>query len=141
MKNQEVSSQGCISYAPGHNVHWIQARVKYNEPRYDAAVEILNETTLRVRYLDAVEIFHHHNVPAIKENLKQVVLNYIKFSPTAALLYLQTEEPNGLHKGVFAVHYLSNTNLCECACENVRLCHKSSPNKEFEIQRDNDKEG
>jgi hypothetical protein len=117
MNNQESNSKHCISYAPGHNVHWIQARVKYNEPRYDALVEILTEATLRVSYLDQVEIYYHHNVLAIKENLKKVVLNHIKFSPTSSLLYIQTEEPAGQHKGAFALHYLTKGDLLECVFE------------------------
>jgi hypothetical protein len=117
MKKQEANSKGCISYAPGHNVHWIQARVKYSEPRYDAAVEILSQITLRVSYLDQEEIYHHHNVSAIQENLKQVVLKYIKFSPTSSLLYIQTQEPTGQHKGAFALHYLTKGDLLECVFE------------------------
>jgi hypothetical protein len=117
MKNQQSNSRHCISYAPGHNVHWIQARVKHSEPRYDASVEILTEATLRVRYLDQVEIYYQHNVLAIQENLKKVVLSYIKFSPTSSLLYVQTEEPTGQHKGAFALHYLANGGLFECEGE------------------------
>ncbi len=114
MKKQESSSKGCICYAPGHNVHWIQARVRHSEPRYEALVEILTEARLRVHYLDQVEIYSHHNVLAIQENLKKVVLNYIKFSPTSSLLYIQTEEPTGRHKGAFALHYLAKGDLFQC---------------------------
>jgi hypothetical protein len=114
MKNQKSNSKHCISYAPGHNVHWIQARVKEQEPRYDAEVEILSKSKIQVRYHNQVEIFQHHNVVAIRENLNRLVLDYIKFVPTAFLLYIQTEEPNGLHKGVFALHYLSSGEMSEC---------------------------
>jgi hypothetical protein len=114
MENQESNNKQCISYAPGHNVHWIQARVKGQEPRYDAEVEILSESKLQIRYLDQVEIFYHHNVSAIQENLKKVVLNYIKFSPTSSLLYIQTEPPTGRHKGAFALCYLSHAEIDSC---------------------------
>jgi hypothetical protein len=117
MKKQESNSEHCISYAPGHNVHWIQARVKGQEIRYDAEVEMLSESKIQVRYLNQVEIFQHHNVLAILENLKRVVLDYIKFAPTASLLYIQTEEPDGLHKGVFALHYLCANELSACVFE------------------------
>jgi hypothetical protein len=117
MENQESNSKHCISYAPGHNVHWIQARVKGQEPRYDAEVEILSDTTLQVSYSDQVEIYHHHNVPFIQQNLDNAVLSCIKFAPTASLLYIQTEEPNGLHKGVFALHYLAINVLSVCVFE------------------------
>ena len=114
MESQESNKKRCISYAPGHNVHWIQAKVKRDEPRYDVAVEILSNTSLRLSYLDQVETFHHHNVPAIQANLHRAVLGYIKFSPTSSLLYIQTEEPDGLHKGVFALHYLCAKQLAAC---------------------------
>jgi hypothetical protein len=114
MENPASNNKQCISYAPGHNVHWIQARVKGQEPRHDAEVEILSDSTLQIRYLNQVEIFHHHNVSSIQETLSRVVLDYIKFAPTASLLYIQTEEPNGLHKGVFALHYLCANELSPC---------------------------
>jgi hypothetical protein len=118
MRNQQSKSEHCISYAPGHNVHWIQARVKGQEPRYDAEVEILSESKIQVRYLNQVEIFQYHNVSAIKETLNRVVLDYVKFAPTASLLYIQTEEPDGLHKGVFALHHLSKAGISDCLLSN-----------------------
>ncbi len=117
MENQESNNKHCISYAPGHNVHWIQARVKDQEPRFDAEVEIISDSTLQVRYLDQVKPFHHHNVPSIQENLDRAVLDYIRFAPTSSLLYIQTEETDGHHKGVFALHYLCENELSACVFE------------------------
>lgn len=128
MENQESNTNRCISYAPGHNVHWIQARVKRNEPRYDAEVKILSDSTLQVRFSDQEEILQHHNVSAIQENLDRVVLDYIKFAPTASLLFVQTEEANGLHKGVFALHQLSKARISDClvsgSVELTSISHK-----------------
>jgi hypothetical protein len=42
------------------------------------------------------------------------VLGYIKFSPTSLLLYIQTEESDGLHKGVFSLHHLVEEGLSDC---------------------------
>jgi hypothetical protein len=114
METQESNKKRCISYAPGHNVHWIQARVKYAEPRHDAKVEVLSDTKLMVSYLNQVKIFQHHKAWTIQENLLKGVLGYVKFSPTASLLYIQTEGPNGIHKGAFALHYLSDSGLSDC---------------------------
>jgi hypothetical protein len=122
MESQESNKNRCISYAPGHNVHWIQAKVKRDEPHYDAVLEILTDTTLRLSFLDRVETFHHHNVPAIQANLDRAVLGFIKFSPTSSLLYIQTEEPDGIHKGAFALHFLSEAWLSNC----VRLSSDDS---------------
>jgi hypothetical protein len=119
MRNQQSNSKHCISYAPGHNVHWIQAKVKREESRYDVVIEILSDTSLRLSYLDQVETFYHHNVQAIKENLNKAVLGYIKFSPTSSLLYIQTEEPNGFHEGAFALHYLTEEGITECVSDHT----------------------
>lgn len=104
----------CASHAPGHQVHWIQAKVKRTEPRYDARVEVLTGNKLRVRYLDQSRIFSHHAVEQIQAVLDRAVLGYIKFAPTASLLYVQTEEPDGQHFGVFSVSYLCYGELSEC---------------------------
>jgi hypothetical protein len=50
MENQESNSKHCISYAPGHNVHWLQAKVKRSEERLDAQIELLTNNALLVTY-------------------------------------------------------------------------------------------
>ena len=104
----------CASYKPGHQVHWIQAKVKRTEPRYDARVEVLAGSKLRLSYLDQSKIFSHHAVEQIQVVLNSAVLGYIKFAPTASLLYVQTEEPNDQHHGVFSVSYLCDGELSDC---------------------------
>ena len=108
------SLTNCTSYAPGHQVHWIQAKVKRTEPRYDASVEVLSENKIRVSYLDQSKIFSHHAVDEIQAALNIAVLGYIKFAPSASLLYVQTEEPNGQHYGAFSVIYLCDGELSAC---------------------------
>jgi hypothetical protein len=95
-------------------VHWIQAKVKRTEPRYDARVEVLTGNKIRVSFLDQSKIFSHHAVEQIQAALNQAVLGYIKFAPTASLLYVQTEEPNGQHYGAFSMSYLCDRELSEC---------------------------
>ncbi len=129
MENQESNSKHCISYAPGHNVHWIQLRVKRDENRYDVVVEILSDTTLQLNYLDQVEIFHHHNVLVIQYHLERAVLDYIKFSPTSSILYIQTEDPTAQHKGAFALHYLAGESLADCV---IRLVGSNGVGIELE---------
>ncbi len=108
------SLTNCTSYAPGHQVHWIQAKVKRTAPRFDARVEVLTGNKLRVSYLDQSKIFSHHAVEQIQAALNKAVLGYIKFAPTASLLYVQTEEPNGQHYGAFSMSYLCDGELSEC---------------------------
>lgn len=104
----------CTSYKPGHQVHWIQAKVKRDESRYDARVEVIAGNKLRVSYLNQSQIFSHHAVEQIQAALNSAVLGYIKFAPSASLLYVQTEEPNGQHRGVFSVSYLCEGELTDC---------------------------
>ena len=108
------SLTNCTSYAPGHQVHWIQAKQKRTEPRYDARVEVLGENKLRVSYLDQSKIFSHHAVEQIQAALNKAVLGYIKFAPSASLLYVQTEEPDGQHHGAFSMSYLCEGELTDC---------------------------
>jgi hypothetical protein len=95
-------------------VHWIQAKVKRTDARYDARVEVIAENKLRVSYLDQSKIFSHHAVEQIQAALNSAVLGYTKFAPSASLLYVQTEEANGQHHGVFSVSYLCEGELTEC---------------------------
>lgn len=104
----------CTSYKPGHQVHWIQAKVKRTDARYDAIVEVVAENKLRVSYLHQSQIFSHHAVGQIQAVLNSAVLGYIKFAPSASLLYVQTEEANGQHHGVFSVSYLCEGELTDC---------------------------
>lgn len=104
----------CASYEPGHHVHRIQAKVKRTEPRFDARVEVLGENKLRVSYLDQSKIFSHHAVEQIEAALNSAVLGYIKFAPSASLLYVQTEEPDGQHYGAFSMSYLCEGELTDC---------------------------
>jgi hypothetical protein len=117
MNNQESKNKHCISYAPGHNVHWIQAKVKRTEPRYDAVVSTLGPYSLLVRYLNQTETYYHHDVRSITKSLSDVMLGHIKFCPSSLILYLQTEKPDHGHKGVFALYYLSQEKVWNCPDE------------------------
>lgn len=104
----------CHSHAPGHQVHWIQARVQRSKPRHDAKVEVLSDTQIRVSWLDQSHIFTHHNTAEIQDALDARVLDYVKFAPDANLLYIQTEQANESHGGAFSVSYLCPRDLAPC---------------------------
>lgn len=108
------SSKECDSYRPGHQVHWIQARVEREKPRFDAEVKVIDLTQVQVCWLDQELVFYHHNTARIVAALNTNVLNYLKFAPDANLLYVQTEAPNELHNGIFSLFYLSDSELSEC---------------------------
>lgn len=111
---QVANRTGCGSYSPGHQVHWIQARVKADKPRFDAHIEVLTPTKVRVSWLDQDFVFRHHNTARIAQVLKAKVLDYVKFAPDANLLYIQTEEPCEIHNGAFSLFYLSSSGLKPC---------------------------
>ena len=108
------SKPRCVSHEPGHQVHWIQARVKFDKPRFDAEVEVLDQNRIRVSWLDQSHVFTHHNTTGIQATLKVAVLGYVKFAPGADLLYIQTEEANGKHGGAYSVSYLCRSILSPC---------------------------
>ena len=109
------SKPRCVSHEPGHQVHWIQARVKYDKPRFDAEVEVLDQNRVRVSWLDQSHVFTHHNTAGIQAALEVVVLGYVRFAPGADLLYIQTEEANEQHGGAFALFYLCKGEPEPCA--------------------------
>jgi hypothetical protein len=115
-KDQDKSSVGttCDSYKPGHQVHWIQARVKADVESFDARVEVISPTKVVVSWLSETRTFSHHNTAAILKALNSRVLDYVKFKPDANLLYVQSEEPSELHNGIFSLFYLSDSELSDC---------------------------
>lgn len=108
------SEPRCVSHEPGHQVHWIQARVKYDKPRFDAEVEVLDQNRVRVSWLDQSHVFTHHNTAGIQAALKVDVLGYVRFAPGADLLYIQTKEANEQHGAAFSVSYLCRSILSPC---------------------------
>ena len=114
-KDQAKSSfVTCDSYKPGHQVHWIQARVKADVESFDARVEVISPTKVVVSWLSETNTFSHHNTAAILKDLNSRVLDFVKFKPDASLLYVQSEEPSELHKGAFSLFYLCESDLEPC---------------------------
>lgn len=114
-KDQDKSSVGtCDSYKPGHQVHWIQARVMADVESFDARVEVISSTKVVVRWQSETRTFSHHNTAAILKALNSRVLEYVNFKPDASLLYVQSEEPNELHNGAFSLFYLCESELEPC---------------------------
>ena len=104
----------CDSHKPGHQVHWIQARVKADVASFDAQVEVISPIKVVVRWLSETRTFSHHNTAAILKALNSRVLDFVKFKPDASLLYVQSEEPSELHNGAFSLFYLCESDLEPC---------------------------
>lgn len=50
------SARNCQSYPPGHQVHWIQARVKREEPKVDVQIKILDPERLEIKSNESAEL-------------------------------------------------------------------------------------
>jgi hypothetical protein len=108
------SARNCQSYAPGHQVHWIQARVKREEPRVDVQIKILDLNRLEITGSDFISVYFHHNTELVAKALGRSVNDHIKLALKAKLLEIQTELPNDIHGGAFALFYLSSDQLTPC---------------------------
>jgi hypothetical protein len=58
MANEAFS---CASYEPGHNVHFIQARVKAHMPRFWAKVDLIGPKAVRVVTQKQDQVLFHHS--------------------------------------------------------------------------------
>jgi hypothetical protein len=50
----------CASYEPGHNVHYIQSRVKAHLPRFWAKVDLIGPKAVRVVTDEQDQVLFHH---------------------------------------------------------------------------------
>ena len=109
-----TSAKNCQSYAPGHQVHWIQARVKREEPKVDVQIKILDLNRLEVTASDFSETYFHHDTELIAWALERAVNKNIRLAVRAKLLQIQTELPSDSHGGAYALFYLSPETLTPC---------------------------
>ncbi len=58
MANEAFS---CASYEPGHNVHYIQVRVKAHLPRFWAKVDLIGPNAVRVVTQKQDQVLFHHS--------------------------------------------------------------------------------
>ncbi len=111
MANEAFS---CASYEPGHNVHFIQARVKAHLPRFWAKVELIGPKAVRVVTDKQDQVLFHHK--AIELYMWTLVAHEgeVKYSPESKLLYVRLDEYRGVKQDVWIMAYLSEGDLCQC---------------------------
>jgi hypothetical protein len=109
-----IDPRHCRLYKPGHQVHYIQARVKRSAPRYAATVSYLGPDTIRVDYNGFSLTRKHHNAIALAFAALQALDQEVEFAPDAELLYIKRENPNDQHGGVWALFYLCEGELVGC---------------------------
>lgn len=111
MANEAFS---CASYEPGHNVHYIQARVKAHLPRFWAKVDLIGPNAVRVVTQKQDQVLFHHS--AIELYMWTLVAHEgeIKYCPESKLLYVRLDEYRGVKQDVWIMAYLSENELSQC---------------------------
>jgi hypothetical protein len=111
MANEAFS---CASYEPGHNVHFIQARVKAHLPRFWAKVDLIGPKAVRVVTDRQDQVLFHHS--AIELYMWTLVAHEgeIKYAPDSKLLYLRLDEFQSEKHDVWIIAYLSDKLLGPC---------------------------
>ena len=111
MANEAFS---CASYEPGHNVHFIQARVKAHLPRFWAKVDLIGPNAVRVVTQKQDQVLFHHS--AIELYMWTLVAHEgeIKYCPESKLLYVRLDEYRGVKQDVWIMAYLSEGELSPC---------------------------
>ncbi len=111
MANEAFS---CASYEPGHNVHYIQARVKAHLPRFWAKVDLICPNAVRVVTQKQDQVLFHHS--AIELYMWTLVAHEgeIKYCPESKLLYVRLDEYRGVKQDVWITAYLSEGELSPC---------------------------
>jgi hypothetical protein len=103
-----------MSYNRGHQVHYIQARVKRDEQRFDTLVNVIDAQTLELSFHGKTETFHHHDTGLIAKALGVMIPGQLKSALSALLLEMQTGHSAVLHSGAFAMFHLARGKLSEC---------------------------
>ncbi len=111
MANEAFS---CASYELGHNVHYIQARVKAHLPRFWAKVDLIGPKAVRVVTHRQDQVLFHHS--AIELYMWTLVAHEgeIKYCPESKLLYVRLDEYRGVKQDVWIMAYLSEDELSPC---------------------------
>jgi hypothetical protein len=104
----------CASYEPGHNVHFIQAKVKAHLPRFWAHVDLIGPKAVRVLTDKQDQVLFHHKAIELYMWTLVAFEGEIKYSPESKLLYIRLDEFQGEKQDVWIMAYLSENELSPC---------------------------
>jgi len=104
----------CTKYAPGHLVHYIQARVEGGSQRYPCRVNYLGPDTVRIEYEGTSVTRKNHNAIALCFAALQAIDQEINYSPEAELLWIKSENATEEHSGSWGVYYVAEGELESC---------------------------
>jgi hypothetical protein len=111
MANELVS---CESYEPGHNVHYIQAKVKAHLPRFWANVDLIGPKAVRVVTDKQDQVLFHHSAIELYMWTMVAVDGEVKYAPESKLLYIRLDQYRGVKQDVWIMAYLSEEELAPC---------------------------
>ena len=107
--------KNCGLYKPGHRTHPVQAKVKYDLPRFPAEVELISPYSLRVITSELNQVFYYHDAIDLQMKCLVAVDGDIKFAPDSNLLYVKTKGPEVGTRGAWFPAYLSEVEPSPCA--------------------------
>ncbi len=111
MANEAFS---CASYEPGHNVHYIQVRVKAHLPRFWAKVDLIGPNAVRVVTQKQDQVLFHHSAIELYMWTLVAYEGEVKYCPESKLLYVRLDEYRGVKQDVWITSYLSEGELAAC---------------------------
>lgn len=106
----------CASFEPGHNVHYIQARVKAHLPRFWANVDLIGPKAVRVVTDKQDQVLFHHCAIELYMWTLIALDGEVKYSPASGLIYVHLEKRQDSGEEVWIMAYLSENELTPC-CE------------------------
>ena len=117
----------CASFEPGHNVHYIQAKVKAHLPRFWANVDLIGPKAVRVVTDKQDQVLFHHSAIELYMWTLVAYEGELKYSPESKLLYVRLDEFQGEKQDVWIMAYLSENELSPCkAFDQTRTCTRQA---------------
>jgi hypothetical protein len=104
----------CASFEPGHNVHYIQAKVKAHLPRFWANVDLIGPKAVRVVTDKQDQVLFHHSAIELYMWTLVAYEGELKYSPESKLLYIRLDEYQGEKQDVWIMAHLAETDLTHC---------------------------
>jgi hypothetical protein len=111
MTNESIK---CASFEPGHNVHYIQARVKAHLPRFWAKVDLIGPKAVRVVTDKQDQVLFHHAAIELYMYTLIALDGEVKYSPASQLIYVHLEKHLNFPTDVWIMAYLSESELTPC---------------------------
>jgi hypothetical protein len=113
----------CASFEPGHNVHYIQARVKAHQPRFWANVDLIGPKAVRVLTDKQDQVLFHHCAIELYMWTLVAYEGELEYSPDSKLLYIRLDGYQGEKQDVWIMAYLSENEPSPCKELDTSIIH------------------